>query len=117
MPWNDAALSEHYRGPDLAVAWAVKWTLKDHLVVVNLDPAYRIGAQVRAYAKQRGVRILLAPPTAFDPILIARYRHDHEVPIRSSWQPPAKVWSRFVEPVPGFDEASDYEETEQEVVS
>lgn len=102
-PWNDEGLSPFFSGPDLAVACAVKWALTDHVVVVRADPSYAIGSAAAGYARAAGVRLLTLTPESFDPILLARYELDHELPTKGAWQHPDERCLRFVEPVPGFD--------------
>jgi len=104
-PWFDAALPGGLCGPDLAVATAIRYALGDHVVVVNGDRQYRMASAVTEYARGSGIRLLPAAAHAFDPILFDRYQRDHEVPSGGHWREPDPLWSRFVEPVPGFDRA------------
>lgn len=105
MPWYDSDLADRFEGPDLAVASGVRWTMTDHVTVVRVDPRWSIGANARAYAEERGVTLLEPPAGAFDPILLDRYQRDHEIPTRDPWVPPDPLFLRYVEPVPGFDDA------------
>ncbi|MFH0953766.1 MAG: hypothetical protein V1873_05510 [Verrucomicrobiota bacterium] len=102
-PWNDESLSPFFSGPDLAVACAVKWALADHVIIVRADPSYAVGPAAAGYARASGVRLLTLTTEAFDPILLARYELDHELPTKGAWHRPDERCLRFVEPVPGFD--------------
>lgn len=105
-PWSDDELSPRFTGPDLAVACAIKWTTTDHVVIASTDPAYAPGARVADYAFARGIRLLQPAREVFDPILLKRYRIDHEVPVKSDWVPPDPVFLRLIDPVPGFESAN-----------
>lgn len=102
-PWDDGDLPFDSDDPDLAVACAVKWSVCDHIVVVRVDPGYRTGERVRAFARDRGIRLLEPSPASFDRILLDRYRVDHEIPTQGTWQPPDPIAARLVAPVPGFE--------------
>lgn len=103
-PWDDHDLPFGRNDPDLAVACAVKWSVCDHVVVVRVDPTYRVGDGARAFARARGIRILEPDPGSFDRILLTRYGMDHEVPTAGTWHPPDPIAVRLVAPVPGFDD-------------
>lgn len=103
-PWDDDDLPFGRNDPDLAVACAVKWSVCDHIVVVRVDPTYRVGDGARAFARNCGIRILEPDPGSFDRILLTRYGMDHEVPTAGTWHPPDPIAVRLVAPVPGFDD-------------
>lgn len=103
-PWDDDDLPFGRNDPDLAVACAVKWSVCDHVIVVRVDPTYRVGDGARMFARDRGIRILEPDPGSFDRILLTRYGMDHEVPTEGTWHPPDPIAVRLVAPVPGFDD-------------
>lgn len=101
-PWDDDDLPFERDDPDLAVACAAKWTVCDHIIVVRVDPAYRVGDRARDFARDRGVRLLEPEAAGFDRILLNRHQLDHELPTKGPWLPPDPVAATLVEPVPGF---------------
>jgi hypothetical protein len=102
-PWYDDELPDGLKGPDLAVACAVRWGVTDHVVIVRVDQGYRVNETAVQYAADRGIRLVDVHPSSFHPILLKRYRIDHEVPSKGDWHPPNPLAMRFVEPVPGLE--------------
>ena len=99
-PWDDPELAG-FRGPDLAVAAAVRWA-HDRAIVVA-DHGCDLGLACQAYARRRGVDLVKISWDAFGDDARRRLAVQHTAPSKSHFADPPPYVLRVIPPVPAFN--------------
>ncbi|MGE3840289.1 MAG: hypothetical protein AB7I50_01755 [Vicinamibacterales bacterium] len=95
-PWDDPDLRS-FDGHEQAIAAAVKYA-DDHIIVVSI-PDMALGAELQAFARERGVQIKRVSRDRFEPSALERLGFDHNVPAASQYEDPFPWCERYMMPV------------------